>query len=119
MPAGDRTGPLGMGPMSGRGAGKCAGFGTPGYMNPMPGRGSGMGVGRGRGFSGGGRGRRCMSYATGLPGWRRVGWNTTPMTHFDPGTETQVLKNQAEYLQNELDSIRKRLEEIDKETGQQ
>lgn len=26
MPGGDRTGPLGMGPMTGRGLGYCAGF---------------------------------------------------------------------------------------------
>jgi len=34
MPWGDRTGPSGMGPMTGRGAGYCAGYPTPGYMNP-------------------------------------------------------------------------------------
>jgi hypothetical protein len=34
MPRGDRTGPAGMGPMTGRAAGYCAGYGTPGYMNP-------------------------------------------------------------------------------------
>ena len=31
MPGGDRTGPMGQGPMTGRGAGYCAGFGMPGY----------------------------------------------------------------------------------------
>lgn len=54
MPGGDKTGPLGMGPMTGRAAGFCAEFGMPGYMNPVPGRGFGMGLGRGRGFGGGG-----------------------------------------------------------------
>jgi hypothetical protein len=34
MPFGDRTGPMGLGPMMGRGAGYCAGFYTPGNMNP-------------------------------------------------------------------------------------
>ena len=38
MPAGDGTGPLGWGPMTGRAAGYCAGFPVPGFMNPMPGR---------------------------------------------------------------------------------
>jgi len=33
MPAGDRTGPLGLGPMTGRAAGYCSGFPGPGYMN--------------------------------------------------------------------------------------
>ncbi|MEA3505965.1 MAG: DUF5320 domain-containing protein, partial [Elusimicrobiota bacterium] len=34
MPAGDRTGPAGRGPMTGRGAGFCAGSASPGYINP-------------------------------------------------------------------------------------
>ncbi len=38
MPGGDRTGPAGMGPMTGRAAGICAGYPVPGYMNPVMGR---------------------------------------------------------------------------------
>jgi len=38
MPFGDGTGPAGLGPMTGRAAGFCAGFGVPGYMNPFAGR---------------------------------------------------------------------------------
>jgi hypothetical protein len=65
MPFGDGTGPLGLGPMIGRGAGFCAGFGRPGFTNPIPGypyfygyarvvpawprRGYGVGCGFGRG----------------------------------------------------------------------
>ena len=46
MPGMNRTGPLGSGPMSGRGMGLCGGGrGT--------GAGRGMGLGRGRGFFGG------------------------------------------------------------------
>ena len=37
MPFGDGTGPMGLGPMTGRGAGFCAGFGRPGFASPMPG----------------------------------------------------------------------------------
>jgi len=47
MPGGDGTGPAGMGPMTGRAAGYCAGYGMPGFMNPIPGRGY-WGWGRGR-----------------------------------------------------------------------
>ena len=36
MPGGDRTGPGGMGPMTGRAVGYCAGYPVPGFMNPMP-----------------------------------------------------------------------------------
>lgn len=46
MPRGNGTGPAGMGPMTGRGAGFCAGFGMPGYAN----RGDGGFFGRGMGF---------------------------------------------------------------------
>jgi hypothetical protein len=38
MPFGDGTGPAGMGPMTGRAAGFCAGYPVPGYMNPVRGR---------------------------------------------------------------------------------
>ena len=39
MPRGDRTGPAGLGPMTGRAAGFCAGYPVPGYMNPVGARG--------------------------------------------------------------------------------
>ena len=38
MPRGDGTGPTGMGPMTGWGAGYCAGNSVPGFTNPFPGR---------------------------------------------------------------------------------
>jgi hypothetical protein len=38
MPRGDGTGPMGFGPMTGRAAGYCAGYGVPGFMNAIPGR---------------------------------------------------------------------------------
>jgi len=44
MPRGDGTGPAGLGPMTGRAAGYCAGHPVPGYMNPMPGRWAGAGA---------------------------------------------------------------------------
>jgi len=50
MPQGDRTGPNGQGPMTGRGLGFCSGSNTPGYMNSGFGRGMSRGFGRGRGF---------------------------------------------------------------------
>lgn len=34
MPWGNGTGPAGLGPMTGRAAGYCAGFNMPGYLNP-------------------------------------------------------------------------------------
>ncbi len=49
MPGGDRTGPRGAGPMSGKAAGYCAGYPVPGYANSLGGYGrGGRGWGRGR-----------------------------------------------------------------------
>jgi hypothetical protein len=45
MPFGDGTGPAGLGPMTGRAAGFCAGYPVPGYMNPVVGRGGFYGLG--------------------------------------------------------------------------
>lgn len=54
MPRGDKTGPDGRGPMTGRGLGYCAGYEHPGYaVHPQAygkGRGCGRGMGRGRGY---------------------------------------------------------------------
>lgn len=109
MPRGNRTGPDGMGPMTGRGMGFCAGYDQPGFMN-----GPGGGMGRGRGFGGGGgrRGRRNMVYATGQPGWARSGgWGGVAPAP-DPQTEREALGQQAQALQTQLDQIQSRLDAL-------
>ncbi len=119
-----------MGAMTGRAAGYCAGFGAPGYVNPIPGRGFGMGFGRGggawgRGFGGGGRGWRNMFYATGQPGWMRFGAYAAPYGYPgpyqapNPEMEKQALKSQADALQTEMDAIRKRLDDIEAGSAEQ
>ena len=120
MPGGDRTGPMGMGPMTGRAAGFCAGFGMPGFGNPAPGRGFGMGFGRGRGFGGrgGGRGWRRRFYATGQPGGMRFAESAAPLQQDNPEPDKQALKNQVEALQSELDFIKKRLSEMESGAGE-
>jgi uncharacterized protein DUF5320 len=67
MPGGDGTGPMGMGPMTGRAAGYCAGNGAPGFA----------------------------------------------MTQQQ---ELDTLKGQAEYFEDALDGIRKRIEELEAKT---
>jgi hypothetical protein len=126
MPGGDRTGPRGTGPMTGRAAGYCAGFGVPGYVSPMPGRGFGVGCGRGGGVwgRGGSRGWRNMFYATGQPGWMRFGGYAAPYgypaaPYPDPEREKQFLKSQADALQAEMDAIRKRLANLESGTTEQ
>jgi hypothetical protein len=79
-------------------------------------KGGGMRSGGGQGQGGGGWGWRNMFFATGLPGWMRSGVCVAPYQKPDPEMEKQMLKNQAEILQSELDSIKKRLGEIDTRT---
>ncbi|HOF40036.1 MAG TPA: DUF5320 domain-containing protein [Candidatus Hydrogenedentes bacterium] len=124
MPGGDGMGPMGMGPMTGRAAGFCAGYAVPGYMNVAPGRG-GWGGGRGAGWGGGrggGRGWRNRFFATGQPGWQRAAWGYPAyggMPYAAPGTpamprenEIEMLKSQAGYFEEALAGIRQRLEEL-------
>jgi hypothetical protein len=106
MPRGDRTGPYGGGPRTGRGAGYCAGYSTPGFANP-----SRVGwAGFGAGFQGGGRGWRHWYYATGLPRWARP---TYPFP--TPEEEMAGLKEQADLLQNQLEALNARIAELSKE----
>lgn len=118
MPGGDRTGPMGMGAMTGRAAGYCAGYGVPGSMQAFAGRGfRGCGHGRGGGFGGGGYGRRNRFYATGLTGWQHMapGWGNGPFPGAAPGNTEQelaALKAQAEQLQATLENIRKRMHDL-------
>ena len=128
MPRGDGTGPAGMGPMTGRAAGYCAGNGAPGFVNPGYGR-SFCGWGRGRGGGrGGGRGFRNQFYATGLTGWQRGAGDWPAWGNpFAPGMpygaptasamnreqELGALKDQAGYLEETLGNLRKRIEELE------
>jgi len=121
MPGGDGTGPGGMGPMTGRAAGFCAGYQVPGYMNPVGGRGY-FGMGRG-----GGWGRRNMFYATGVPGWARGAHAYPPSappvsaTAYGPPMisaeqEPAGLKQQAMHLQTTLEGITSRIEQLETES---
>lgn len=124
MPFGDRTGPQGLGPRTGRGAGYCSGFPGPGYMNPIPGGGwFGFGRGQGRGRFGGGRGWRHQYWATGLPGWASYGyqpfWGVYPYgPELSTEEETTILKDQAEYLKQQLDEIGERIRTLEKAQAQ-
>ena len=108
MPGGDGTGPGGMGPMTGRAAGFCAGYSVPGYANPVGGRGMGMGWGRGRGFGRGfGRGRAGYGFVNPYV----YGGAFAPTVA--PKQELDSLKGQAEYLEDALDGIKRRMEELE------
>ena len=136
MPGGDGTGPAGMGPMTGRAAGYCAGYPTPGYANPIPGRGLGFGRGRGFGFGRGlglgfrgGRGwggYRGAPYAA--PAYPYAGavalyatpygaapqaWQAGGQVGPTREQEADMLKGQAEYFEDALEGIKKRIAELE------
>ncbi|MBU9888354.1 MAG: DUF5320 domain-containing protein [Candidatus Omnitrophica bacterium] len=109
MPGGDRTGPTGMGPMTGRAAGYCASYAGPGYANPVVGRrfGLGLGWGWGRGRGGGfgrGFGRGWGAYAYAAPYYP---------AELSPTREAEVLRDQAKTMQQEIDAINRRIQELE------
>ena len=105
-----------MGPRTGRGAGYCAGYNGPGFVNQGFGGGFGRGFGRGmfgrRAF--GGRGFRNWYPAAGQPGLMPYGAYPgaypppapAPMT---PEQEQDALKAQEAWLQEQLDTVRGQL----------
>ncbi len=88
MPQGDRTGPNGQGPMTGRGRGFCSGFNAPGFVN------SGFGRGFGRG--------RCF-------GFRQPFVQPQVITEVQ---ESEFLKQELEQINVEKAEIEARLKEL-------
>lgn len=110
MPRGDRTGPEGMGSMTGRGAGFCSGSGMPGYMNGYAGYGRGLRFGGG--FGGGfGRG---FGRGAGM-GFRFGAYPYAPARPYTPEAEQTDLERQASILEGELNAIRSRLNDLEKQ----
>jgi len=96
MPGGDGTGPLGMGPMTGRGAGFCGGFGSRFRCGRGFGGRRGIGFGQAGGFY-----------------WSHPAYGVYDSKPFgeqeSDEDEISILKNQIKDLQSELDLIKKRL----------
>jgi len=112
MPGGDRTGPWGLGPRTGRAAGYCAGYDMPGYANPVYDR--GFGRGRGRGF-----GRRFWRRGRGF-GWRGAYPYPAPYypeTYSESSREEEkaYLEDMIKGLEEEIKMLRQRLQELSKE----
>jgi hypothetical protein len=98
MPKGDKTGPQAEAPMSGRGAGFCAGYDMPGYMNPMS--------------------RMGMRHS-----WRRRRWHNMTFgfsrycgmryaafeVPYPPEEKEEMLKKRETWLQEQLEEVRSEL----------
>ena len=105
MPRGDRTGPTGQGPMTGRGAGLCGGYATPGFANPL--------------------GNRRIPWGGGWQRGLRRGWGLTssyrrfaPSASYavDPPTgklQLLALQSEAEYLGTMLEQVKSQLRNLE------
>ncbi|MFX1346002.1 MAG: DUF5320 domain-containing protein [Promethearchaeota archaeon] len=113
MPGGDRTGPRGLGARTGRGLGYCAGYDTPGYTKG-PGMGLGRGWGRGRGgFRGRGFGYgRGWEWDYGFPFYSR--YVPVVPSQISPENQLSMLKQEKDYLETELNSIKSAIDDISK-----
>ncbi len=126
MPWGDGSGPNGMGSMTGRGAGYCAGYNGPGYANAGPGGFFGRGRGFGRGFGRGlGRGfgfRRFAPVNAPVQPAQYVPVQSVPVQNtpvqsqvkYTKEDELADLKAEKEMIARELKAIDDRLKELEK-----
>ncbi|KPL16335.1 MAG: hypothetical protein AMS26_05005 [Bacteroides sp. SM23_62] len=114
MPRGDRTGPFGEGPKTGRQMGYCTGHDSPGFVNIHPnwkfrpgrrlGRGFGWGIGRGpgSGFRGG--------FGPGfIHGYGRM-YEDIPEV-----SEKTMIENEIRILKDQLSSLEDRLSKLGEE----
>jgi hypothetical protein len=107
---------MGMGSMTGRAAGHCAGYSVPGFMNPIGGR-FGRGMAWGRGF-GWGRGRglgRWGGYQVAFP-YAQPAYNMPYGPGYGPEQEMDFLQSQAKAMGQQLEEIQKRITELEAET---
>jgi hypothetical protein len=121
MPGGDRSGPFGMGPMTGRGAGFCGGgqgrFRAGGSRGGWQGgRVLDWGGPRNRGgFAGRGRGWGWFASAC-FPAWAR-GWRG--WLPFGPDAEKRFLDDHVQQLEQEIAETRRRIDEIESASSSQ
>lgn len=110
MPGGDRTGPEGFGPRTGRAIGYCAGYSSPGFTKGVP-RGRGFGRGRGRGF-------RSSFWERGRGFWRSEYYPEPYLresySEHDMDEKT-YLQDMIKSLEDELKAVKQRLQEISKD----
>lgn len=107
MPGGNRTGPLGQGPMTGGGFGFCGGTPTGFSRNRLARFNRGRGFGRGRGLNFRGWRYLDMEY----PNAQRHDLNPPD---FYPHDELEMLEQEANHLEQSLEKIKKRIIELQK-----
>ena len=112
MPRGDRTGPDGFGPRTGRAAGYCSGYPAPGFANP------GFGASGGGASYGRGRGWRNRYYATpygpppALPAYNLAFYGSQFPSEEE---EISILKSQVKMMEEDMKAAQARLAELEEE----
>jgi len=117
MPGGDRTGPLGLGPRTGRAAGFCSGYIFPGYMSPVPRFRRGFVRGLGRGFGRGywHQGRGFWWYNNINPYIRQQDYNIGLSQQPTKEEEKVYFENMVKELEDEIKYIKSRIQDLSKE----
>jgi hypothetical protein len=105
MPGYDRTGPMGAGPMTGRGMGRCASY-------------PGSGFGMGRGFRRGRFFRGPSGFAPVQPA-RYIPVQYSQVPEYRKDDEIADLRAEKELAERDLDMIKNRLKELEKETAKE
>jgi hypothetical protein len=100
MPGGDRSGPMGMGAMTGWGAGFCTGARQTGRGDMT--------------LWGGRRGWRNRFWATGLPGWIAADAGGGVNRWATPQPDKTILDQRVRDLKAELAAIQQRLDQLEK-----
>lgn len=111
MPGFNQSGPMGQGPMTGKGFGFCTGGDTPGYDKGFGGRGRGRG--RRFGFGMGTSSLRGLG-RWGNWSWPFSGFSTPHHWTFSKEDEINILKSQSEALKHTQKEIERRLGELEK-----
>ena len=99
MPRGNRSGPSGEGPNTGRGLGYCTGNDHPGFMNAISNRGRGYG----RGFHGG------AGYGRGAGLGFRGGYGSYNPGNVADVSEKTLIENEIRILKDQLSALEDRL----------
>jgi hypothetical protein len=108
MPRGDQTGPEGMGPMSGRGAGFCAGYDMPGCVNPTYYRMRGRAWRRHEGHA--------MRHYGGHFGWMYNAAYAVPFpAEMSAEEKLSQLKTREDWLKEQLEEVHGDMERLQKE----
>jgi len=110
MPRGNKTGPDGNGPMTGRAQGYCTGNNQPGFMDNQGNQGQGFGRGFRGGFGGGrGQGRGFGRFGQGQGFGFRRGYQNTNFESEPSISEKTLVENEIRVLKDQLSYLEKQL----------